>query len=353
GAAAWSLPIPEGGRPGGTGGRKQTLRSLVQYYARQDLPVDVAIAQLTAWNAQICQPPLADHEVISITHWMYDKVHAERAMEIADRINLRLRGPAFPHDLFLGTRFGRWTQAIAAARGTHPDLVAVCGLGALGVASTGGYRLHYLEPGIDLDDHHWIAPSALWVMPIMESGERKSAAYREIEPILQGTNETLTAVARRFNAEREALLEDLQAAKKAAAARMSEHREAALQARREITQRIADLPLPMGERWILSEATPEAFLRALSESGHLALCSEEGDETVKKFFGQYSGLADMNGVLKAWDGGKTVQARIGRGTIEVAGVASILAMVQPRVLSQLGGANAEDRGLMARFLFAA
>ncbi len=350
---AWSIPIPEGGRIAGTGGRKQTLRSLVQYYAQHELPIDVAIAQLCQWDKVICRPPLGDREVVAITHWMYERVHAERSAEISDRVNLRMRGPAWPHDLFVGTRFGRWTNAVAASRGTHPDLVAVCGLGALGVASTGGYRLHYLEPGIDLDDHHWIAPSAIWVMAIMESGGRKSAAYREIEPILQATNDSLAIIARRFNAEREALADDLQMAKKAAAARMSDSRSEAVEARREITQRIADLPVALGERWILSEATPEAFLRALSEAGYLGLLSEEGDETVKKFFGQYSGTADMNGILKSWDGGKTVQARIGRGTIEVVGVASILAMVQPRVLSQLGGANAEDRGLMARFLFAA
>ena len=350
---AWTLPIPEGGRPGGTGGRKQTLRSLVQYYAREGLPVDVAIAQLTAWNQAICRPPLDATDIVSITHWMYDRVVSEQRIETIDRVNLRSSGPAWPHDLFLGSRFGRWVDAVAQTRGVHPDLVAVCGLGALGCAATGGYNLHYLEPGVTIDDHHWVAPSALWVMPIAESGGRKSAAYREVEHILQATNETMSTVAKRYNVEREACEEDLNTARKAATARMADNRDAAVEARREIVQRIANLPAPMGERWILSEATPEAFLRSLSESGHLALLSEEGDETIKKFFGQYSGVGDMNGILKSWDGGKTIQARIGRGILEVQGVASILAMVQPRVLNQLSGANAEDRGLMARFLFAA
>jgi hypothetical protein len=351
-AEAWTLPIPEGGRRDGTGGRKQTLRSLVQWCAKTELPRDVALAQLHTWNKAICRPPLPDHEIESLTAWIYERVARERAIEISDRVNLRLRGPRWPHDLFLGTRFGRWTDAVARSRGTHPDLVAVCGLGALGVASTGGYKLHYLDHGVTLEDHHWIAPSALWIMPVMESGGRKSAAYREIEPLLQSTNTTLGVIAQRFNAELDALTEDLQAAKKAASARMGENREAALEARREITQQITDLPQPLGMRWILSDATPEAFLRALGQTEHLGLLSEEGDETVSRFFGHYSGAADMNGVLKSWDGGITTQARIGRGMQQVAGVASILAMVQPRVLSQLGGANAEDRGLMARFLFA-
>ena len=245
---AWTLPIPEGGRRAGTGGRKQTLRSLVQYYAKQGLPLDVAIAQLTQWNASICRPPLDPREVVSITHWMYERVHEESAAEIADRVNLRLRGPAWPHDLFFGTRFGRWTDAVAQSRGTHPDLVALCGLGALGIASTGGYHLHYLDDGITLDDHHWIAPSALWVMPIMESGARKSAAYRVVEPLLQETNETMAIVARRFNAEREALLDDLKDAQKAARARMGDSREEAAEARREITQRITEVPAELGER---------------------------------------------------------------------------------------------------------
>ena len=351
--AAWTLPIPEGGRLGGTGGRKQTLRSLVQYYARQDLPLDLAIAQLQAWNRAICRPPLPDSEVASITAWIYTRAAEER--DVTELVNLRLRGPVWPHDLFAGTRFGAWVDTVAFARGTHPDLVALCGLGALGAAATGKYRLHYLEHGATIDDPHWIATSALWVMPIMESGGRKSATFREIEPVLQTTCETMAVYARRFNAERDAHLDDLKHAQRVATQRLADERDAAAEVRREVTQRLAEVPLPIAERWILSDSTPEAFLVELAKSGHIALLSEEGDELVKSFFGgRYSAGSDLNGILKAWDGGTTIQARIGRGTTEIRGVASMLALVQPRVLSQLGaGSGAEDRGFMARFLFAA
>jgi hypothetical protein len=318
----------------------------VQYYAKSGLPLDVCIAQLTQWNRSICRPPLDDGEVARLTHFIYERVDQERAAEISERVSLRARGPAWPHDLFIGTRFGRWVEAIAGSRGTHPDLVAACGLGTLGAASTGGYRLHYLEPGIDLEDTHWIAPSALWIMPILETGMRKSAVFREILPTLDETNKTLALVARRYNAERDALEDELRALEKAARGRD------AVDARREITQRIADLPAKLGERWILSEGTPEAFLRALGETSHIALLSEEGDETISRFFGHYSGVADMNGVLKSWDGGITIGARIGRGVTRTEGVASILALVQPTVLRKLTAVDAEDRGLLARFLFA-
>jgi hypothetical protein len=287
--------------------------------------------------------------VTSLTDFTYRKVEEEIATSIADKVNLRTRGPRFPHDLFLGTKFGRYVRAMGSR--VNADLVAVTALAALGSATTGAYKLHYLEPGIEMSDPHWVAPSALWVMPIAESGVRKSVITRSLRPVLESTQTTMGQYARAFNAELDELREELAAYQKTL--RTMPDREHARDLRQEITQRIANLPLPAGERWILSDATPEAFLDALSRSGFLTLFSEEGHETISRFFGHYSGAADMNGILKAWDGGVTYQTRIGRGYSEIRGLCSMLTLVQPSTLRSLSSVDAEERGLMARFLFCA
>lgn len=342
----WSLDVPEGGLPGSSG-RKQCLRSMAQYLAQREYPCDAADAMLQTWNAARCRPPLDAREVTRLTSHIYTKVAEDNAMSVADRVSLRNRGPKWPHDLFLGTRFGRFVRA--ASGRANSDLVAVAALGGLGMASTGAYRLHYLEPGIEMNDRHWVAPSALWVLPAIESGEGKSIVARDLYPMLDATQPYLAQFAGMYNAERDDLLAELETEKKDL--KTCADREQARELRQEITRRIADIPPELGERWLLSDATPESFLNELAKTAFMGLISDEGEETITKFFGHYSGNADMNGVLKSWDGGVTRQSRIGRGYTEIRGLCSILTLVQPTTLRKLSTVDAEDRGLMARFLF--
>lgn len=121
-----------------------------------------------------------------------------------------------------------------------------------------------------------------------------------------------------------------------------------------------ELIRPINPRLFIEDATPEAANNVMARQlGVIAVMSSEGG-FVENMMGRYSKIANLNGVLKSWDGVEAmVIDRVGKmdegsdGTIIVPRpYLTIGLMVQPRVLEVLGGSDdVIGKGLPARFLF--
>ncbi len=120
-----------------------------------------------------------------------------------------------------------------------------------------------------------------------------------------------------------------------------------------LQDKIANLPEVKLYSPPLTDATPEALAKAMSDNGGtLSFASAEGG-LINIISGQYNQLTNIDVLLQAYSGEPVAVERIGREpvVIEHASLAILLA-VQPQVLERfLGNEALLERGLCARFLY--
>ena len=262
-------------------------------------------------------------------------------------IDQRVGGlPEFPYDA-LPMPISRWIVEQARALEVPVGLAGLTALGVLATATVGQVRVQITSG--------WIVPCNLYVAPIASSGERKS-------PLLQaataGLREALDELERRYQAKAAELMKAAlfraQAKLKQAEAAKAETDEAidALLAESMSLDALADEfdPGPKPRLWC-ADATAEALEDRLGEfRGKFAVLSDEGG--VLSSLGRYTkGDANLDVLLKGWDGGEVSVERRSRQVRVKHAYLSMLLMLQPWQLAILAEHEFAARGMAARFLY--
>ena len=244
--------------------------------------------------------------------------------------------------------------AVAESFQVPPDLPALLSLVVAGTALAKRVEVHIRGD--------WWEPVNLFVAVAMESGERKSGAFRVVSAPLsefeQEENERLAPAIERNRAELAMLAAELKHAQSEAAKRTKpQERDAARKRVLELTERLRTAEVIRQLRLMADDATPEAVGRLLHEQGgRIALLSPEGD-VFDLMGGRYSeGTPRLGVYLKGHAGDDYRLDRVSKDRppeyVRRPALTVGLA-VQPDVLRGLmQKPGFRGRGLLARFLYA-
>jgi putative DNA primase/helicase len=257
--------------------------------------------------------------------------------------------PAFPTTA-LPDVLRRWVEAESRATQTPTDLA---GLLALAVCSAGIARRVVVEPRPG-----WREPVNLFVVVLLEPGNRKSGVFADATRPLRELEAELIEAARpdvaRQQSERRQAEARLRRLEKLAA------EQADPEARREAGELAVELSMqaePALPRLIVDDATSEKLGMMLAEQGgRIASMSPEGG-VFDLMAGLYSksGMPQFGVYLMGHSGDDLITDRVSRKGVRVERPALTCAYaMQPAVVKALASPETfRGRGLLARFLYAA
>ncbi|MFH1109471.1 MAG: DUF3987 domain-containing protein [Planctomycetota bacterium] len=205
----------------------------------------------------------------------------------------------------------------------------------------------------------WTEPVNIFVVVVMESGERKSAVFRIVlSPVVeyeQEENERLAPLIEQSQVELAMLVAEMKHEQgRAAKATKPDDRRAARQRVKELAEQIRTTKIILPLQLTADDATPEAIGQLLhQQSGRIALMSPEGD-VFDLMAGRYSdGVGRLGVYLKGHAGDDYKLNRVSRANEYVRGPALTVGLaVQPDVLRGLmEKPGFRGRGLLARFLY--
>jgi hypothetical protein len=243
-------------------------------------------------------------------------------------------------------------QAVAEAIQVPTDLVLLMDLGALAVASQG-------LATVQLSAQHKEQLS-LYVLTVLPSGERKSATVREavrpIEVYERAWRDRTRVMVATAQANVRALEKRQQKIEgKLAAADDPDKHMKAMAELGEVISLIDKADPGISPRLLADDTTTEALGVTLHEQGRIGIVSAEGG-IFDTLAGRYAdGMANLDVVLKAYDGEPVRVDRIGREPLEIDEPHLTLALsVQPHVIERAARNRAlMERGLVPRFLITA
>lgn len=255
--------------------------------------------------------------------------------------------PDFPADAL-----PRWVGMLVAASSdatqTPLDLAGCIALAALSTAASGRATLE-VRPG-------WREPLNLYTVVALPPGNRKSQVFEDLTAPLREVEEHLLAqtAPRIREAHLAKRIADNVAEKAAQEAEKVGGTTEAVADATDAAETAANIEIPTEPQLIADDITPEALGSKLAEQGgRLALLADEGG-IFATIAGRYSGVPNMDALLKAHSGGTIRVDRRGRPSEHVKRASLTLGLaVQPDVLRDLAGMPGSDqRGLMARVLYA-
>jgi len=256
--------------------------------------------------------------------------------------------PAFP-TMVLPEWLERMVTGVAEATQTPPDLAAAMALAALSAAIQGKVFVK-VKPG-------WTEMCVLYLCVALDPGNRKTSVFDAMVRYPIGKVERELAEELRpkiIEAATEAEIlrraaDDARtkAAKNAADPDMvNEAKRAALEAEECI--------VPAEPKLFVDDVTPEIVKTLMARNGGaLAVLSDEGG-LFQSIAGRYSGIPDLDVFLKGHTGGEIRVERKTSGSERIENAALTIGLSpQPAVLRDAAAMPGfEDRGLLARFLFA-
>lgn len=258
---------------------------------------------------------------------------------------------AFPDRLCAISEFcARATESYQVPADVTPLLVLAVGATALAKR---------IEIRIQPD---WIEPANIFVAVAMESGERKSAIFREVfAPISRFERdevERCEPIVEQAAMERAIVEHALKKAKKdAGESKNAVDRIAAKGRAEQLTRELRESPVLYAPRYTADDATVEAVTRLLFEQGgRIAILSPEGD-AFDLMAGRYSskGVPNIGTYLKGHAGDTIRVDRVNkdRPPEHIPSPALTIGLaIQPDVLRGLAeNKGFRGRGLLARFLF--
>lgn len=265
---------------------------------------------------------------------------------------LRESGPlaAFPVEA-LGESIGPLVRAAAEAFQVPPELPA---LGALATLSAAALKRVAVRVRTG-----WREQVALYAAPVLEPGERKTAALGAIAgPLRDFERERERRLA---PAIRESQREHADAAARVVAlerkaARAAKGRDGIVDALQEARGHLDKLGEPLRvPRLFADDTTPEALARLMANhDGRAAVFSSEGG-IFDTLAGRYAnGTPNLDLFLKAWDGAEDYYYdRVGMHLRIPSPLLAVCLFVQPDVLAALSlKPGFRGRGLIGRFCFA-
>lgn len=261
---------------------------------------------------------------------------------------LEIGGPPPPLPLDVLTPWVReYVQAVAASTTFAEDMGAAFALGAVSVALRG--RLH-VHASAD-----WREPVQLYVAVVAPPSEGKSPVFSKCFGPLHGLDARRMEEAAPRVAEEAALravdemrLKSLQAELVKAE---GDERLALEETMREVAARLSQ-PCPVVPRMLITDCTPERLCGLLAEQGERLGIATAEDTMLSQLAGRYSRHPAIEVYLSAWSAEHLSIDRQGKAPIILRTPAlTICAAMQPVVLEGQGAKLADDRGLLARFLY--
>jgi replicative DNA helicase len=258
--------------------------------------------------------------------------------------------PPFPTEALPPT-FKTFVEQEAEALQVPPDLPGVL---VLGVGATPGAGRCAVQV-----NEGWTEPINGFLAVALDSGERKSPAYRDtMAPLEEREQELAAAAAPAIEAARvawEVMNTRVQQAKKdAAKAKTEEERRKLLSEATELGQNLGKMTVPVVPRLLADDITSEALASLLADhSGRIALMSTEGGifETMARRYSD--GNLNLDVYLKGYSGDQLRVDRKSRPPEFVPHpMLTVCLAVQPTIISGLAlKPGFRGRGLIARFLF--
>jgi replicative DNA helicase len=255
--------------------------------------------------------------------------------------------PEFPVQVLPET-LREYVQAEATATQTPTDLPGILVLLALATATGAKYRV---QAG-----PQWVVPVNMYALVSLPPASRKSPVFKDVTAPIQEAEAALQAQAApdvRNAQQRQRIAESaLSKAERKASDNPTDFE--AMAAAEGAAKTLAELVVPTMPRLLADDVTPEALVSLLADHVALGLLSSEGGffETLG---GRYqNGVANLDGVLKAWAGEDIRVDRKGSEPRRVKGAALTLGLtVQPAVLASMSKVpDFTGRGLVQRFMYA-
>ncbi len=260
------------------------------------------------------------------------------------------RLPAFPLEV-LPPAIEAFCSAVADSRQVSPDLPALVAIGVLAAAAARRFIVRMKD---DYDE-----PVNIYIAPALESGERKSATFRDcVEPLAEWERELQEREAPRVAAAREQRSIDearLEHLRRLAAKTDDPTERAVLTAQAvELAQNLTEVPA--APRLMVGDVTPEKLASILAaQGGRIALADAESGGAFEILAGRYSGngRANFDVFLRGHAGDDMRVDRMGREEIVRDPALTVIIAPQPAVLRALADEpQFRGRGLLARFLYA-
>lgn len=252
-----------------------------------------------------------------------------------------------PPDL-LPSWYGDMIRAVAESTETPVEMAAMAALGAIATATMRKYDV-LIEQGFSQSLN-------LYLVPVMEPGNRKSAVFRELmipiqrfeSELRKAAVEEIRAAESRSNTWRKRI-EDL----RSKAARAKGHGEFT-NMQRQIEDMEAQTPeVPAMPQLTVDDATPESICTLLYQNDERLTLSSAEPELFDMMLGRYSSKPNLGIYLKGHDGDAHKENRKSGTPISLsAPLLTIIVMAQPEAIEQAGQQRVlKGRGLLARFLF--
>jgi hypothetical protein len=258
--------------------------------------------------------------------------------------------PPFPVDV-LPEWQRDWVKAKAVETQTPPDMAAVLVLTVTAAALARRFEVQ-IRPG-------WREPTNLYSATAMESGERKSAVFRDATAPVgdheRDECERLGPEIAKAASDHEVLAQQLKKLQTEAA----KAKGAALQAQakgtaREKAKELAAHVVPAVPQFLCDDATPESLPGLLADNGERLLQASDEGTPFEIAKGRYSENGPRLEVyLKSYSGDRLRVNRVKRAKEFLERPAlSVALAVQPHVIAGLGEeADVIRRGFLSRFLF--
>lgn len=335
------------------GSRNATLASLAGSMRRRAMSQAAILAALREENKR-CAPPLDDAEVQRIVTSIAQYPPGEGAGEIAAPweppvpLYREPAPPPFPLDDAFPealAEFKDFIRGLAYQLQVPVDLLAMLLLAVLAAALSKKFEIEAREG--------WREMMALWVLVLLESGERKSAAFKKItEPVHEWEKDQAERLGPGLAAAREAreiLEQERKEARKKASKGDAQAKDVALRLAQELAALVETLPPTL----ITTDATSEALIGLMMSSGERALVASPEADALDVMMGRYDDKArpNMGAWLKSYSGDRVRVHRRGRAPEFLDKPALSVAMtVQPEaVRGMFGSPVAKGRGFLARF----
>ena len=257
--------------------------------------------------------------------------------------------PPYPIEVLPGW-LRDYCQALATATQTPPDVAAQLALAVIGSGMAKKFAVRMREG--------WLEQVVLYVLVVLNSGERKSAVFSQIIEPLEDYEQKIVEIAAGLLAEaqsKKSIMESrLKAAQTKAAKAAPDEAETLEEEAGKLARELAAFELPVIPKLVVDDISTEQTASILAkQGGRLAVLSPEGG-LFENMAGRYSnGVANFDVYLKGYSGDTLRIDRVGRAPEYVRKPALTVALtVQPEVLEGLfEKPGFRGRGLIPRFMF--
>lgn len=343
--------------PGGripSGKRNETLTSLAGGLRRKGFSPAAIQAAVSAENAARCDPPLVEAEVFSIVASVlkYPAGGAPVAWDQPAPLFSAEAPVAFPLDTAFPETLADLRGYIHGLAGELQVPVDLGAMLVIAIVSATVSKKFELEPRPG-----WREPAPIWVLVLLESGDRKSVAFRRLTlPISEWERDEAARLGPELAAareEREVLEQRRKHARQRAALSKEVEKESAEGEAKELARQIASLREDRPPTLMTTEATSEGLVELMVCNGERALVASAEGDAIEVIMGRYDDKGKPNiGIwLNGYSGDRVRVHRRNRPEQALERPAlSVALTVQPEaVRGMFASRAARGRGLLARF----